>query len=193
MLIVEDFYSFMNIKLNNMKKSIKKKSSCLCVKILLFIFCAPSLAIAEWHIISHANLNSDKKTQVAYTENRSGHSLEIYRDSVGAVRTRFTLNSKLNLFLNGICPTYQVDLTLVRNTSFNDAPCISNLNWSEFVLGYITNNNINSLSLDALLNGNIIKFRYVLDNGNYKETSFSLVGSKRAALKVIGKKTIINP
>ena len=193
MIIVEDFYSFMNIKLNSMKKFIERKSSYLCVKILLFIFCAPSLAIAEWHIISHANLNSDEKTQVAYTENRSGHSLEIYRDSVGAVRTRFTLNSKLNLFLNGICPTYQVDLTLVKNTSFNEAPCISNLNWSEFVLGYITNNNISSLSLDALLNGNIIKFRYALDNGNYKETSFSLAGSKRATLKVIGNNIIINP
>ena len=193
MIIVEDFYSFMNIKLNNIKKFIERKSSYLCVKILLFIFCAPSLAIAEWHIISHANLNSDEKTQVAYTENKSGHSLEIYKDSVGAVRTRFTLNSKLNLFLNGICPTYQVDLTLVKNTSFNEAPCISNLNWSEFVLGYITNNNISSLSLDALLNGNIIKFRYVLDNGNYKETSFSLAGSKRATLKVIGNNIIINP
>ena len=193
MIIVEDFYSFMNIKLNSMKKFIERKSSYLCVKILLFIFCAPSLAIAEWHIISHANLNSDEKTQVAYTENRSGHSLEIYRDSVGAVRARFTLNSKLNLFLNGICPTYQVDLTLVRNTSFNEAPCISNLNWSEFVLGYVTNNNIRSLSLDALLNGNIVKFRYALDNGNYKETSFSLSGSKRAALKVIGNNIVINP
>ena len=193
MLIVEDFYSFMKIKLNSIKKFIEKKNSCLCVKILLFIFCAPSLAIAEWHIISHANLNNDEKTQVAYTENRSGHSLEIYRDSVGAIRTRFTLNSKLNLFLNGICPTYQVDLTLVKNTSFNEAPCISNLNWSEFILGYITNDNISSLSLDALLNGNTIKFRYALDNGNYKETSFSLAGSKRAALKVIGKNIIINP
>ena len=193
MIIVEDFYSLMNIKLNNMKKFIGMKSSCLCVKILLFIFCSPSLAIAEWYIISHANLNNDEKTQVAYTENRSGHSLEIYKDSVGAVRTRFTLNSKLNLFLDGICPTYQVDLTLVKNTSFNEAPCISNLNWSEFILGYITNNNISSLSLDALLNGNIVKFRYALDNGNYKETSFSLSGSKRAALKVIGNNIVINP
>ena len=183
----------MNIKLNSMKKFIETKSSYLRINILLFIFCAPSLAIAEWHIISHANLNSDEKTQVAYTENKSGHSLEIYKDSVGAIRTRFTLNSKLNLFSNGICPTYQVDLTLVKNTSFNDAPCISNLNWSEFVLGYITNNNITSLSLDALLNGNIVKFRYALDNGNYKETSFSLAGSKRATLKVIGNNIIINP
>ena len=193
MIIVEDFYSFMNIKLNSMKKFIEKKSSFLRVKILLFIFCAPTLAIAEWHIISHANLNSDEKTRVAYTENKSGHSLEIYKDSVGAIRTRFTLNSKLNLFSNEICPTYQVDLTLVKNTSFNDAPCISNLNWSEFVLGYITNNNITSLSLDALLNGNTVKFRYALDNGNYKETSFSLAGSKRATLKVIGNNIIINP
>ena len=193
MIIVEDFYWFMNIKLNCMKKFIERKSSFLRVKILLFIFCAPSLAIAEWHIISHANLNSDEKTQVAYTENKSGHSLEIYKDSVGAIRTRFTLNSKLNLFSNGICPTYQVDLTLVKNTSFNGAPCISNLNWSEFILGYITNNNITSLSLDALLNGNIVKFRYALDNGNYKETSFSLAGSKRATLKVIGNNIIINP
>ena len=193
MIIVEDFYSFMNTKLNSMKKFIERKSSFLRVKILLFIFCVPSLAIAEWHIISHANLNSDEKTQVAYTENKSGHSLEIYKDSVGAIRTRFTLNSKLNLFSNGICPTYQVDLTLVKNTSFNDAPCISNLNWSEFILGYITNNNITSLSLDALLNGNIVKFRYALDNGNYKETSFSLAGSKKATLKVIGNNIIINP
>ena len=193
MIIVEDFYSFMNIKLNSMKKFIERKSSFLRVKILLFIFCAPSLAIAEWHIISHANLNSDEKTQVAYTENKSGHSLEIYKDSVGAIRTRFTLNSKLNLFSNGMCPTYQVDLTLVKNTSFNDAPCISNLNWSEFILGYITNNNITSLSLDALLNGNIVKFRYALDNGNYKETSFSLAGSKKVTLNVIGNNIIINP
>ncbi|MFL2555236.1 MAG: hypothetical protein ACJ0Q4_00005, partial [Gammaproteobacteria bacterium] len=84
-------------------------------------------------------------------------------------------------------------LTLVKNTSFNDAPCISNLNWSEFILGYITNNNITSLSLDALLNGNKVVFRYVLDNGSYKETSFSLTGSKRSVLNVIGKNIILNP
>ena len=85
------------------------------------------------------------------------------------------------------------DLTLIKNTSFNDAPCISKSNWSEFILGYITNKNITSLSLDALLNGNVVVFRFVLDNGNYKETSFSLTGSKRAALNVIGKDIKINP
>ena len=153
----------------------------------------PLSLIAQWHIVSHENLSNNEKTKVAFTENKNGYSLEIYKDSVGAVRARFTLNSKLNLFSNNICPTYQVDLTLIKNTSFNDAPCISKSNWSEFILGYITNRNITSLSLDALLNGNTVTFRYVLDNGNYKETSFSLAGSKRATLNVIGKNIKINP
>ena len=163
----------------------------------IIIFCIltsiPSISIAQWHVVSHENLNNDEKTKVAFTENKEGYTLEIYKDSVGAVRARFTLNSKLNLFPTSICPTYQVDLTLIKNTSFNDAPCISKLNWSEFILGYLTNKTITSLSLDALLNGNVVTFRFSLENGNYKETSFSLTGSKRAALKVIGKDININP
>ena len=172
----------------NLKKYLFSQNICLWL-----IFFAPIASYADWDIITHTNLNNALKTQVAYTENKNGYSLEIYKDTVGAVRARFTLNSSLNLISKTICPTYQVDLTLVKNTSFNDAPCISNLNWSEFILGYITNNNITSLSLDALLNGNEVIFRYVLDNGSYKETSFSLAGSKRTVLKVIGKNIILNP
>ena len=183
----------MNIKLIHMKEYNIKKGSYLQIPILLVLLFSPSISMGQWHIISHENLGSEEKTNVAYTENKNGYSLEIYKDSVGSVRVRFTLNSKLNLFSENICPTYQVDLTLIKNTSFNDAPCISKSNWSEFILGYITNKNITSLSLDALLNGNVVIFRYVLDNGNYKETSFSLTGSKRAALNVIGKDIKINP
>ena len=172
---------------------LKKKYSYLKVGILSILLSAPITSMAQWHIVSHENLTNNEKTKVAFTENKKGYSLEIYKDSVGAVRARFTLNSKLNIFSKKICPTYQVDLTLIKNTSFNDAPCISKTNWSEFILGYITSKNISSLSLDALLNGNIVTFRFVLDNGNYKETTFSLAGSKRAALSVIGKDIIINP
>ena len=172
---------------------IKRKYFYLRVGALLVLLSAPLVSMAQWYIVSHENLSNDKKTKVAFTENKKGYSLEIYKDVVGAVRVRFTLNSKLNLFSKDTCPTYQVDLTLIKNTSFNDAPCISKSNWSEFILGYIANKNIASLSLDALLNGNIITFRFVLDNGNYKETKFSLTGSKRAALSVIGKDIKINP
>ncbi len=191
--IVGVFCILMNIKLNKMINIRNRKKLYTKIIILFLLVYTPVSTTAEWHIISHANLNNNENTEVAYTENKGGYSLEIYRDSVGAVRARFTLNSKLNLLSKEICPTYQVDLTLVKNTSFNEAPCITSYNWSEYILGYINNENITSLSLDALLNGNLVIFRYVLDNGNYKETSFSLAGSKRAALNVIGKNIIINP
>jgi len=171
----------------------RKILSYLQIAILCILTTVPSISMAQWHVISHENLNNNEKTKVAFTENKKGYTLEIYKDSVGAVRARFTLNSKLNLFPANICPTYQVDLTLVKNTSFNDAPCISKFNWSEFILGYLTNKSITSLSLDALLNGNTVTFRFSFDNGNYKETSFSLTGSKRATLNVIGKDITINP
>ena len=53
----------------------------------------PLSVSAEWNIITHTSLNNDLKTQVAYTENKSGYSLEIYKDNVGSVRYPFTLNS----------------------------------------------------------------------------------------------------
>ena len=98
----------------NLKKYLFSQNICLWL-----IFFAPIASYADWDIITHTNLNNALKTQVAYTENKNGYSLEIYKDTVGAVRTRFTLNSSLNLISKEICPTYQVDLTLVKNTSFN--------------------------------------------------------------------------
>ena len=73
--------------------------SYLQIIILCILIFFPLISIAQWHVVSHENLSSDEKTKVAFTENKEGYTLEIYKDSVGAVRARFTLNSKLNLFL----------------------------------------------------------------------------------------------
>ena len=78
----------------------------LQIVILCILMSFPPISIAKWHIVSHENLSNDEKTKVAFTENKEGYTLEIYKDSVGAVRARFTLNSKLNLFPANICPTY---------------------------------------------------------------------------------------
>ena len=137
----------MNMKSIYNYKYSKSKFSYLQIGMLLILLSTPSISIAQWHIVSHENLSNNEKTRVAFTENKKGYSLEIYKDAVGAVRVRFTLNSKLNLFSENICPTYQVDLTLIKNSSFNDAPCISRSNWSEFILGYITNKNITSINI----------------------------------------------
>lgn len=159
---------------------------------MILVFC-PLLAHAEWGIITHTDANNDTETQVAYTQNNDGYSLEIYKDSVGAIRSRFSLNSELDMFAKRTCPTYQIDSSLLDNRSINDAPCLTDLTWSEFILGYITDNNIVSTRLNALMNGSIVIFRFILENGSYKETQFSLNGSKKATLSVLGSDITITP
>jgi len=47
-------------------------------------------------------------------------------------------------------------------------------------------NEVVSLPLHNLMNGNVIYYRFVLKYGNYAETSFSLSGSKNVSLSVLG-------
>ena len=162
-------------------------------KIALFLLLYPAIALAQWDVVTHTDTNTDSRTQVAYTKNEDGYSLEIYRDNVGAIRSRFSLNAALDMFAKRSCPTYEIDTRLIDNRSINDAPCITDMAWSEFVLGYVENNNVASGRLNALMNGGTITFRFMLDNGSYKETKFSLAGSKRATLTVIGNQVTISP
>jgi hypothetical protein len=159
---------------------------------LILIFC-PVLVQAEWTVITHTDTNNNTKTQVAYTENTDGYSLQIYKDSVGAIRSRFSLSTALDTLAKRSCPTYQIDTRLLDNRSINDAPCLTDMDWSEFVLGYIANKEVISARLNALMNGSTITFRFMLENGSYKETNFSLNGSKRATVSALGSDISIKP
>ena len=163
-------------------------------RLILFISILYPLCVnAEWNVITHTDTNNNTETQVAYTENNEGYSLEIYKDNVGAIRSRFTLNTTLDMLTKRSCPTYQIDSTLIDNRSVNDAPCLTDLAWSEFILGYTENNVVNSKKLNALMNGVTVTFRFMLENGSYKETNFSLIGSKRATLSALGPSISIVP
>lgn len=179
----------MNINSIESVSTTKIKIACLALTFLL----TPASVLAEWKVITHTDTNNNSETQVAYSQNEEGYSLEIYKDSVGAIRTRFSLNSALDIFAKRSCPTYQIDSRLLDNRSINDAPCLTNLAWSEFVLGYISSTTVNSARLNALMNGSKVTFRFMLDNGSYKETQFSLAGSKRATLSVLGTNITISP
>ena len=179
----------MNINSSESVSTTKIKIACLALTILL----APITVRAEWEVITHTDTNNNSETQVAYSQNEEGYSLEIYKDSVGAIRSRFSLNSTLDAFAKRTCPTYQIDTRMLDNRSINDAPCLTQLAWSEFVLGYVSSQIVNSERLNALMNGSKVTFRFMLDNGSYNETQFSLAGSKRATLSVLGNNITISP
>ncbi len=169
------------------------QNNSLPLLLVFILLMAPFSASAEWKVITHTDTNNETQTLVAYSQNKDGYSLEIYKDSVGAIRSRFSLNTALDMFANHTCPTYQIDDRLIDNRSINDAPCLTDMVWSEFVLGYVNNFNVTSEKLNALMNGRIVTFRFMLENGSYMETEFSLAGSKRATLSVLGNNITITP
>ncbi len=155
--------------------------------VLYLIFSACSVGAAEWNIIMHNDMDSNTITSVAIIKNDNGYTLEIYKDSVDAVRARFTLSRDLIRFPDNFCPTFQIDSGQPRNRSVNDAPCLSGDTWAEFILGYVENGEINSSAIVGLMNGVGLRFRFMLKNGDYREALFSLRGSKRAMLAALGE------
>ena len=147
---------------------------------------------AAWEVTTLEDV-SNSSTRIAYVVNDEGYTVEIYKDSVGAVRSRFSLDEHSERLADKHCPTFQIDSRIIDNRSLNDAPCISNSDWSEYVLGYIENYQIKSEKLNALVNGITFTFRFMLNNGEYRETRFSLEGSKRATLTVLGGDIDITP
>ena len=141
---------------------------------------------AEWNTITHSDMDSNTTTSVAIIKNDDGYTLEVYKDSVDAVRARFTLAKELISIPVNFCPTFQIDSGQPTNRSVNDAPCLSDKTWAEFILGYIENGQVNSSAIAGIMNGVTLKLRFMLENGDYRETLFSLRGSKRAMSSALG-------
>ena len=148
-------------------------------------------ARAQWNIVSHTDTDSGYQTRIATIENNDGNKLEIYRDVNDVVRLRFNIRNSFELLAKKQCPTFQVDKRQLSNRSFNDALCLSQPRWAEYVIGYITDKTVLSQPLHNLMNGNVIYFRFLMNNENYAETSFPLSGSKAILNAALGKDLVV--
>ena len=158
--------------------------------LLLSLF-LPGLALAQWSIVTHQAANSLVPTKIAQTTNGEGYSLEIYRDTGDAIRSRITLTPGLISLAGKSCPTYQIDTGKPRNRSLDDAPCIAQARWAEFILGQVADGKIESSVLLSMMNGINITFRFALSNGDYRETQFSLAGSKWTMQSIFGQNVTV--
>ena len=161
--------------------------------LILLLLLIPHSVAAQWRVVTLENTDSEPATRIAQATNTAGYSLEIYRDSADAIRSRLTMADGLLNLAGKKCPTYQIDRGIPQNRSINDAPCISNSKWAEFVLGYVEDEKIESSTLRALMLGISIKFRFILENGDYRETTFSLTGSMKAMKTAFGEDILITP
>ena len=159
--------------------------------LLLLLLCLPGLAWAQWTIVTHQATDTAAPTKIAQSINAAGYILEIYRDSGDTIRSRITLANGLLNLAEKTCPTYQIDTGKPRNRSINDAACIAKAHWSEFILGQVKDGKIESSILLSLMNGINISFRFALADGDYRETQFSLAGSKWTMQSAFGQNVMV--
>lgn len=165
---------------------------------LLLLMAACSLlfsaaAAAQWQVSNKPDAVTGVNTPIAQVRNTDGYELAIYRDSDDVIHARFMLDNRLTDLDETICPTYQIDTRQARNTSVNRNGCNLQSHSSEYMLGRIETNEVVSQPLYELMNGSHIDFRFRLETGGYQQTRFSLTGSKRVLVSVLGETLEVLP
>jgi len=135
-------------------------------------------AHAQWRVAQETPSGTQNRINVAIVENDSGHSLRLYNDETQIVRGIFAIRGGFDTLDPGVCPTYRVDEREPRRVVFEDQRCRILLKHVEFTLGKTGFGR--NRQLQRIMNGDNIVFRYRLGRGNYRETVFTLTGSKYA-------------
>lgn len=135
-------------------------------------------AFAQWRVAQETPAGANYSIDVAIIDNDSGHNLRLFNDATQNIRGIFTIRDGFETIDPGVCPTYRVDAREPRRVTFEEDRCRILLKQAEFTLGNMGQGD--NRELRRLMNGSNIVFRYRLSGGNYRETKFTLRGSKYA-------------
>lgn len=140
-------------------------------------------APAQWRVGQDTPEGSSTRIDVAMVENESGHALELYSDDTQTVRGTFTIRGGFDTIDPGTCPTYRVDERAPDHVTFAGERCRILPKEAQFTLG--RGGDPRNPQLRRIMNGSRLVFRYRLGNGTYRETEFTLKGSKYALTTAI--------
>lgn len=136
------------------------------------------VANAQWRVAQDTPNGAASRIDIALVENDSGHSLRLYSDDTQNVRGIFTIRGGFDTIDPAGCPTYRVDKREPERVSFGNERCRILPKQAEFTLG--KSGPGRNRRLHRIMNGSSLVFRYRLGNGVYRQTTFSLRGSKYA-------------
>lgn len=140
-------------------------------------------AVAQWRVAQETPAGASNRIDVAVIENDSGHNLRLFNDDAQNVRGVFTIRDGFETIDPGVCPTYRVDERESKRVTFEENRCRIQIKLAEFTLGKA--GEVDNRELRRIMNGSSIVFRYRLSGGNYRETKFTLRGSKYAVTTAI--------
>ena len=140
-------------------------------------------AFGQWRVAKETPAGMGKSINVAMVENESGSSLRLFNDEAQTVRGIFTIRDGFDTIDPEVCPTYRVDNREPMRVTFEEGRCRVLPRQAEFTLGKTGQGR--NRQLHRIMNGDSIAIRYRLAGGNYRETTFTLRGSKYALTTVV--------
>jgi hypothetical protein len=141
-------------------------------------------AFGQWRVAQENPAGIGKRINIAIVENESGSSLRLFNDETQTVRGIFTIRGGFDTIDPRVCPTYRVDNREPRRVTFEEGRCRVLPRQAEFTLGKTGQGR--NRQLHRIMNGDSIAIRYRLAGGNYRETTFTLRGSKYALTTAVG-------
>ena len=155
--------------------------------VLALLALAPLRLAAQWHTVSVPVGEDGAQVNTATVENESGHRFRVYRSGESLVRGQFTIPEGFERLSPETCPTWQVDKRFQTSTA-SEAECRMG-NWhADFVIAQIDGNRVPSAELDRVMRGRRLVFRYRIEGAGYRETTFSLRGSRRRIQAILGER-----
>lgn len=123
----------------------------------------------------------------------AGGEIRVFRDDRARVFLEFKISPGFDGFSRSSCPTFQIDRRMPMHFFDIDRSCRVDVDRAIYALGQIRNKVLTSLVLHRLMNGGTVAFRYLTQNGTYRESSFALLQSKQALRNALGVDTHISP
>lgn len=155
--------------------------------VALPLLLAMATAFASWKVETKTDSMTDQTKKSAVVVNEQGHSLSIYRHPSGAAWANFSLsNWSLDQLSPQKPPVFRIDKNAPHEVA--DKKRLQEMGvgvqayawepkWVDFLIWHGKESEGRSKTLDQLMEGRTIVFRYFLFTGGYKETTFSLDGA----------------
>lgn len=154
--------------------------------LLLVVTGIGGMAQAAWRI------DGEVAPVRAVVESTGGSRLAVYSDPDNTVFLEFTTTARGGLTRSS-CPTFQVDRRTPQHFYRPGPLCTVTGPSVRYTLARISADNVQSLVLHRLLNGNQVAFRYLALDGTYHEDVFTLSRSKQALLAALGESLTVDP
>lgn len=140
----------------------------------------------SWETTRSEDAESTASSDRASVSSSDGYRLALFRDAQGTLRGRLQIQRGLDQFSSFGCATLRVDKRAPINLHDSYYHCVSDNDNVEFRLGDIDGNTIASLILTQLINGSRLEVSFTLKGVGYRQTTFTLSGSKQAVAQLLG-------